>query len=194
MTITEAIYVLEMVEAHGMAIEAKDMATRSLEAWKTVREKLKDELTGLDMFLDKESAIKWCLSVIDKELETVDKTTIKKEEDYRECWTCEYSKNGKCGTTETCHQCMWECQYVQTRGWIPVEERNPEEPGQYLVTLSDHSTVEIGTYRKYLERDGLKCKISDGWFGYDHNGKSIYSLDVIAWALFPESYTGGENG
>ena len=39
-----------------------------LEAWQKVREELKEEMTGLDMFVEKEHTIRWCLNVIDNAL------------------------------------------------------------------------------------------------------------------------------
>ena len=39
-----------------------------LEAWKKVKEELKEEMTGLDMFVEKEHTIRWCLHVIDNAL------------------------------------------------------------------------------------------------------------------------------
>lgn len=43
MSIDEAISVLKMVEAHGLADEAKNMAIRSLEAWKNVERMIKQQ-------------------------------------------------------------------------------------------------------------------------------------------------------
>jgi len=40
MTVAEAISVLKMVEAYGLADDAKKMAIRSLEAWEKVREEI----------------------------------------------------------------------------------------------------------------------------------------------------------
>lgn len=45
-----------------------------LEAWKKVKEELKEEMTGLDMFVEKEHAIRWCLHVIDNALGEVGET------------------------------------------------------------------------------------------------------------------------
>lgn len=45
-----------------------------LEAWKKVKEELKEEMTGLDMFVEKEHTIRWCLHVIDNALGEVGET------------------------------------------------------------------------------------------------------------------------
>ena len=57
-------------------------------------------------------------------------------------------------------------------GWIPVEERLPEEPGRYNVTFrSDGSVHEIGY----------------GW--YDLYSATYFSDDaILAWRPLPESY------
>ena len=44
------------------------LCIRSLEAWQKVKEELKEEMTGLDMFVEKEHTIRWCLHVIDEAL------------------------------------------------------------------------------------------------------------------------------
>ena len=48
--------------------DAIDTALCSIGAWQSVREQLIDELTGLDMFLEKEATIKWVLELIDRTL------------------------------------------------------------------------------------------------------------------------------
>ena len=52
--------------------EAFKYVIRSFEAWKKVREELKEEITGLDMFVEKEHTIRWCLHVIDEALGEVE--------------------------------------------------------------------------------------------------------------------------
>lgn len=56
MTIKDAIFVLNCVEAHGICIEAKEMAIQSLEAWEKVREDLQKFIDANsnsgDMYLD----------------------------------------------------------------------------------------------------------------------------------------------
>ena len=44
------------------------------EAWQKVREELKEEMTGLDMFVEKKHTIRWVLRVIDNALGQVDET------------------------------------------------------------------------------------------------------------------------
>lgn len=43
MTIKDAIFVLNCVEAHGICIEAKKMAIQSLEAWEKVKDEIKQK-------------------------------------------------------------------------------------------------------------------------------------------------------
>ena len=52
-------------------LSALTLAIRSLKAWQKVREELKEEMTGLDMFIEKEHTIRWCLHVIDNALREV---------------------------------------------------------------------------------------------------------------------------
>ena len=58
MTIEEAIFVLNCVEAHGVCIEAKKMAIKSLEAW----EKVKEEINSMPNIIYRWNA----LEIIDK--------------------------------------------------------------------------------------------------------------------------------
>lgn len=48
--------------------EAFKYVIRSFDAWQKVKEELKEEMTGLDMFIEKEHTIRWCLHVIDEAL------------------------------------------------------------------------------------------------------------------------------
>ena len=44
MTIKDAIFVLNCVEAHGICIEAKKMAIQSLEAWEIIKDNLSQQI------------------------------------------------------------------------------------------------------------------------------------------------------
>lgn len=75
MTLEQAIKIIrKLFNAQGIdaltreELNALTMAIRSLEAWQKVREELKEEMTGLDMFVEKEHTIRWCLHVIDNAL------------------------------------------------------------------------------------------------------------------------------
>lgn len=48
--------------------DAYKMAIKALEAWQKVKEELKEEMTGLDMFVEKKHTIRWVLRVIDNAL------------------------------------------------------------------------------------------------------------------------------
>lgn len=71
-------------------------------------------------------------------------------------------------------------------GWIPVEERPPEEPGRYNVTFrSDGSVQEIG-YGS-CRADVLGFPIGYGW--YDLYSATYFSDDaILAWSPLPEPY------
>lgn len=64
MTIKDAIFVLNSVEAHGICIEAKKMAIQSLEAW----EKVKDEINSMPNIIYRWDAVE----IIDKHLSEVE--------------------------------------------------------------------------------------------------------------------------
>lgn len=82
MTIKDAIFVLNCVEAHGICIEAKKMAIQSLEAWEKVKDEIKqksdytkniwDEYPD-EWYAGKCSAYHESLEIIDKHLSEVSK-------------------------------------------------------------------------------------------------------------------------
>ena len=71
-------------------------------------------------------------------------------------------------------------------GWIPVEERLPEETGRYNVTFrSDESVHEIG-YGS-CRADVFGTQIGYGW--YDLYSAMYFSDDaILAWRPLPEHY------
>jgi len=72
MTVAEAISVLNMVEAYGLADDAKKMAIRSLEAWEKVKEEIKDNRDDWIKGLDPEwHTYDRCIAIIDKHLKEV---------------------------------------------------------------------------------------------------------------------------
>ena len=66
MTIEDAIFVLNCVEAHnGICNEAKEMAIKSLEAWGKVKEQLNKDYIGEVLY---DGGIEHAIDVIDKHL------------------------------------------------------------------------------------------------------------------------------
>ena len=77
MTIEQAVTRLKAIRARRdyceyLTEELVEFAIRSFEAWQKVKEELKEEMTGLDMFVEKEHTIRWCLHVIDNALGEVE--------------------------------------------------------------------------------------------------------------------------
>lgn len=77
---------------------------------------------------------------------------------------------------------------VEDNGWIPVEERLPEDTNgdfyqSVIVTLSN-GRVASGVYRNY----------DDEWWVEDESGEKKYmrSNEIIAWMPLPEPYQGEE--
>lgn len=60
-------------------------------------------------------------------------------------------------------------------GWIPVEERPPEEDGFYLVSLS-------------IDTDIDEMKVQKAWFSEKSRLFPSYGKAVIAWQPLPEPY------
>ena len=59
---------LECAAQHRELAEWLKELKQHREAWQKVKEELKEEMTGLDMFIEKEHTIRWCLHVIDEAL------------------------------------------------------------------------------------------------------------------------------
>jgi len=80
--------------------------------------------------------------------------------------------------------------------WIPCNERQPEEDGEYLVTLrwSDYpNSVETLYFTNDLssvDEVGYAGEKRPGWYEYDSD-YGCYEIDnVIAWMPRPEPYKG----
>ena len=67
MTLAEAIRVLKMVEAYGLADDAKKMAIRSLEAW----EKVRTEIGKLPLSWEYGQGVEDCMNIINRHFEEV---------------------------------------------------------------------------------------------------------------------------
>ena len=64
----------ECAMEHRQLAEWLKELKRYREAWQKVREELKEEMTGLDMFVEKKHTIRWVLRVIDNALGQVGET------------------------------------------------------------------------------------------------------------------------
>ena len=60
-------------------------------------------------------------------------------------------------------------------GWIPVEERVPEEEGYKVIVCSKKGNIDTGIYSPYTKQ----------WF---IGNISALGKDIIAWRPLPESY------
>lgn len=82
---------------------------------------------------------------------------------------------------DNCYECIKEvCKNIIRKhmndGWIPVEERLPEEGGTYIITAKDGER-EIISFAKWQNR----------YKHFDMTGKRAY-WRVIAWRHLPEPY------
>ena len=78
--------------------------------------------------------------------------------------------------------------------WIPCNERQPEEDGEYLVTLrwSDYpnnvDTLHFTNDLSSVDGVGYAGEKRPGWYEYDSD-YGCYEIDnVIAWMPRPEPY------
>ena len=99
-------------------------------------------------------------------------------EAYKECQDIirKHMNDSKCGN---CSRRKWyQIGYKDRKndGWIPVEERLPEEGGTYIITAKDGER-EIISFAKWQNR----------YKHFDMTGKRAY-WRVIAWRHLPEPY------
>jgi hypothetical protein len=78
--------------------------------------------------------------------------------------------------------------------WIPCNERQPEEDGEYLVTLcwsnypNSVETLHFTNDLSSVDRVGYAGEKRPGWYEYDSD-YGCYEIDnVIAWMPHPEPY------
>lgn len=83
-------------------------------------------------------------------------------------------------TAEAFIEAYKECQDIIRKhmndGWIPVEERLPEEAGTYIVTAVENNLVHV-TFAKWRNR----------YKRFDMTGARAY-WRIIAWRPLPEPY------
>lgn len=80
--------------------------------------------------------------------------------------------------------------------WIPCNERQPEEDGEYLVTLrwsnypNSVETLHFTNDLSSVDKVGYAGEKRPGWYEYDSD-YGCYEIDnVIAWMSRPEPYKG----
>lgn len=71
MTIEEAIFVLNCVEAHGICIEAKKMAIKSLEMWDKVKEEMQEQYRAFANIPSISDTWTDAIEIVDKHLSEV---------------------------------------------------------------------------------------------------------------------------
>ena len=79
MTIKDAIFVLNCVEAHGICIEAKKMAIQSLEAWEKVKTDIQKEENILYHDCEHDFSKNFDVIRVDTVLEIIDKHLVEVE-------------------------------------------------------------------------------------------------------------------
>ena len=114
---------------------------------------------------------------LEKILEEIDNLYVDETDFGIEC-NMENRSNIAC---DNCYECIKEaCKNIIRNhvndGWIPVEERLPEEGGTYIITAKDGER-EIISFAKWQNR----------YKHFDMTGKRAY-WRVIAWRHLPEPY------
>lgn len=80
--------------------------------------------------------------------------------------------------------------------WIPCNERQPEEDGEYLVTLrwSNYpnrvETLHFTNDLSSIDEVGYAGEKRPGWYEYDSDYECYEIDNVIAWMPRPEPYKG----
>lgn len=86
----------------------------------------------------------------------------------------------------TIQEIMNEYGRQKEHGWIPVDERLPEEDGRYLVTFKNGIKVCMVGYGS-CKRTVLGYPIGHGWYSLEE--AQYYAEDsIIAWMPLPEPY------
>ena len=76
--------------------------------------------------------------------------------------------------------------------WIPVSERLPEEPGEYLITwtgiLGEHSTKRTRPLMSIAEYEIYEPENYEDWITTGDEFEYYRDIKVSAWMPLPESY------
>ena len=76
---------------------------------------------------------------------------------------------------------------LENNGWIPVEEKLPEDDGYILVSFSNYTLADVARYKENEEGGAF-------YPGDDEKSYVSYELFVNAWQPLPGPYVeGGEN-
>lgn len=80
-------------------------------------------------------------------------------------------------------------------GWIPVNERLPEEPGEYLITwtgiLGEHSTKRTKPLMSIAEYEIYDPENYADWITTMYEFEYYHDIKVLAWMPLPEPYRAG---
>ena len=102
------------------------------------------------------------------------------EEEYKNCYSCRYYKNGYCENLELQpNYPTIGCDDFENKGdkeWVSVLDGSPLKDGRYYVTRHDFITQTDFTDILWYEK-GI-------WW----NRKAIGDYAVIAWRLLPQPY------
>lgn len=74
-------------------------------------------------------------------------------------------------------------------GWIPVEERMPEEGVDVLVWFE---YFRYGNYNRLFQTTGISYAYEGEWSGFVNGSSGWQQLKVIAWQPLPAPYKEGE--
>lgn len=90
-----------------------------------------------------------------------------------------------------------ECGRIRKGHWIPVNERLPEEYGEYMITwVSDYTNkplISIAEYEITDDFDRKNCRFLGEWL-FDEYMSAYTNIKVIAWMPLPEPYKADMRG
>ena len=168
MTREDAIKVLNMVEAHGLAEEAKKMAIKALSQEQQSEWERDHEI--LKAYADGQESMKPCKDAISRQsvLEEIN------------CWigSGEYSYTNATDYLNKRITSLSSVSTEKTGRWIPVSERLPKEYDLVLVT-EKYGFVDTA---HFVHNDFTEM---DEWIVADDE-----TIDVIAWMPLPQPYKG----
>ena len=90
--------------------------------------------------------------------------------------------------------CDMGVEAIEKQTWISVEDRLPEEEGQYIVTTK--FGIKISSFSNNLYKidkydfEDYKGKQRKGFYNYDSE-YGYFEQDVLAWMPMPEPYKEG---
>lgn len=78
---------------------------------------------------------------------------------------------------------------TENNGWIPVEERMPEDFVDVLVWFE---YFRYGNYNRLFQTMGISNAYRGEWSGFVNGSSGWRDLRIIAWQPLPEPYKKGE--